>query len=911
VPVWQAVRPRASYGVDVVQDSRAPLVGRTSELDVLVKALGRAREERAPQLVTLIGVPGIGKSRLVWELFQLVDADPELITWRQGRCLSYGEGVAFWALGEMVKAQGGLLETDTAAEAEVKLAAAVSALVADESERDWVARHVRPLLGLPGESGSGVTEAFAAWRRLFEGLAAQRPLVLVFEDLHWADDGLLDFVDHLVDWASGIPLFVLCTARPELLERRPSWGGGKLNAATLALSPLRPEDAARLVAMLLDQPLLPAALQQALLERAQGNPLYAEQYVRMLADRGLLVRGGGGWALAEGEELPLPETLQGIIAARLDELAPEEKLLLQEAAVVGKVFWLGALESVADLERGALQTLLHKLERKGFLRREPRSSVADETEYAFAHALVRDVVYAQIPRIERAQKHRHAAQWIETLAAERSEDRAHVASHHWLQALELTRAAGRDDAELAKRARGALRDAGDRASRLGAREASRDLYAQALALTPRDDRERPHALYRYGRAAAYSGVDADAELAEAAESLRAAGDIEAAADAVFSRSFILWNVGRNEEAWPLTEEALALVASRPPSPLKAYLVGMYAIRCMLAGRVEDALEYAQRELELASELGLERHRAHALITIGTARATGGDVAGLGAIEEGLVLARELNDAPVLIRGYKNLSSQLADYAQLGRAAQLTDDALRTAEHFGDGFHTAWFEVELAHYAYFGGDWDVALKRLHGFFAGLGARRHYMEGSARTLLGRLEAERGRLDDGVRNSALGLEFGRSVAEHQVLLPALASHACVLVLAGRSRDAGALVDEFLELVHEPTFALADAAIALVELDRGADLERLNPSIRATPWGEAASAFAQGGYARAALLYGNAGAHVYEAEARLRLALDLARRGAASEAAREAEAAAAFFRRAGAVGRAAESEAAARATA
>jgi class 3 adenylate cyclase len=418
VVVWEAVEPRARLGTDVAHDARTALVGRERELGVLRDALARARAERAPQLVTLIGVPGIGKSRLVWELQQHVDADPELITWRQGRCLSYGEGIAFWALGEMVKAQAGLLETDTAEEAEAKLAETVAALV-PAPEREWVRGHARPLAGLPGAGGSGRDEAFAAWRRLLEAMAEQRPAVLVFEDLHWADDGLLDFVDHLVDWAAEVPMLVVCTARPELLERRPAWGGGKLNAATLALSPLTAEDSARLVGLLLDQPLLPAPLQAALLERSEGNPLYAEQYVRMLADRGLLVREAGGWRLAGDEELPLPDTLQATIAARLDGLPPEEKLLLQDAAVHGKVFWLGALgETPALVER------LHQLERKGFVRRARRSSVAAESEYAFAHALVRDVAYGQIPRLERARKHRTAAEWTERLAAERSGDHA-------------------------------------------------------------------------------------------------------------------------------------------------------------------------------------------------------------------------------------------------------------------------------------------------------------------------------------------------------------------------------------------------------------------------------------------------------------------------------------------------------
>src|SRR5207247_6302970 len=234
--------------------------------------------------------------------------DPDLITWRQGRCLPYGEGIAYWALGEMVKAQAGLLDTDSADDASEKLRAAVTAVVPDE-EQEWVVANLGPLVGLPGEERSSVAESFAAWRRFLEGLAEQRPLVLVFEDLHWADDGLLDFVDHLVDWAAGVPILVVASARPELLERRPGWGGGKANAATLSLSPLSNDDTARLIGLLLGRPLLEAGEQSELVLRAGGNPLYAEQYTQMLAERG------------DGAIPEVPESIQGIIGARLDSLA--------------------------------------------------------------------------------------------------------------------------------------------------------------------------------------------------------------------------------------------------------------------------------------------------------------------------------------------------------------------------------------------------------------------------------------------------------------------------------------------------------------------------------------------------------------------------------------------------------------
>jgi class 3 adenylate cyclase len=258
VPAWEAVEPKARLGVDVARTASTPLVGRAHEVDVLGGALARTRRERSPQLVTLVGVPGIGKSRLVHELLQVVEADPELIVWRQGRSLPYGEGVSFSALGEMVKAQAGILETDAEDEAAAKLRDAVADLVPDSEDCRWVDRHVRPLVGLAREGEAGREEAFAAWRRFLEALAERGPAVLVFEDLHWADDGLLDFVEHLVDWASGVPLLVVCTARPEVLTRRPGWGGGKPNATTLSLAPLSDEETVRLLGLLLDRAVMPA-----------------------------------------------------------------------------------------------------------------------------------------------------------------------------------------------------------------------------------------------------------------------------------------------------------------------------------------------------------------------------------------------------------------------------------------------------------------------------------------------------------------------------------------------------------------------------------------------------------------------------------------------------------------------------
>ena len=513
VAVWEAVSARSLFGVDVDLKPLTRLVGRRLELDQLLDALARARAEREPQLVTIVGVPGMGKSRLVQELSVALEAEPELIRWRQGRSLPYGQGVSYWALGEMLKAEAGILESDAATIAESKLREAV-ARVCTADDVDWLQSMLRPLIGIAENAFGGDRrgEAFAAWRRFLEGLADESPTVLIFEDLHWADDGLLDFVDALVDWATDVPLLVVSTARPELLTRRPHWGGGKPNATTLSLAPLSEHETAELVHTILERSVLPADVQAAVLARAGGNPLYAEEFARMVAERG---------PDSDSRELPLPDSLQGLISARLDALTRAEKELLQNAAVVGKVFWPGALID-ASLDGGVLDDALRALERKEFVRRERRSAVEGELQYAFRHVLVRDVAYAQIPRAVRAERHERVAAWIERRV--RGEDAAELLAHHYLSALEYSRAAGRDVTALGGRARLALRDAGRRAVALNAFANAARFFEAAVELTPEDDPDWARLALEHAEAATYVDLSSDRLLLRARDALGEVND---------------------------------------------------------------------------------------------------------------------------------------------------------------------------------------------------------------------------------------------------------------------------------------------------------------------------------------------------------------------------------------------------
>ncbi|HSF62165.1 MAG TPA: adenylate/guanylate cyclase domain-containing protein [Gaiellaceae bacterium] len=889
IPAWQAIQARSRYGIDLARPGGAKLIGRERELDVLADALARARADRTPELVTLVGVPGIGKSRLVWELFGLIEQIPDLIYWRQGRCLPYGDGITFWALGEMAKAHTGVLESDSSAEAEEKLHRTTADLLPDERESHWVEGHLRPLVGLAtqGEgSDENRYEAFAAWRRFFEAIAEERPLILVFEDMQWADDGLLDFVDSLSERVSGVPLLVLCSTRPELLERRPGWGGGKRNAVTVSLEPLSDDETARLIAALLDRPVLPAETQTALVQRAGGNPLYAEEYVRMLGDRG------------EGD-LPLPETVQGIVAARLDLLGDAEKALLQHAAVLGKVFWTDALVSLAILERRELEDRLHALERKEFISRERRSAVAGEAQYAFRHVLVRDVAYGQMPRAARADGHRHAAEWIESLPPDRSEDRSEMLAHHYLAALEYSRSAGRQPGDLVARASVALQEAGDRAIALNAFAAAVRYYSSASELGELDARR----LLAFGRALGLSESRGDDVLASAAEAALANEDMETAAEAEMLRGELRILQGERDDALAHIDRAAELVADAPLSASKAFVTSNISRFLMLAGRNEEAIRIGGDALAMAEELGLDELRAHALNNIGAAKAAKGDLSGLDDLRRSIDIASELN-SPEARRGLNNLATNLRTLGDLTAAEPLFHEALSVAERFGIVTDVLWCRVELASIAAQTGRWDEAAAAVDAAIAEFAQRApHYMEGPCRYDRARIRLGRGDIEGAVDDALTSVELAERVRDPQVLYWARAGAARIFHAAGRTPEAEVQVNRLLadvntEQVQQPAhFWVLDLAVAMAAAGRGVEfVERLPTLGPPTRWAEAAELWARDAFERAADLLEEIGARPDEALARLRAAETLVAAGRRTEADEQLGRALGFFRSVGA---------------
>jgi class 3 adenylate cyclase len=421
VQAWRALHPTARIGTE--ERDRTPFVGRDLELSMLTQLFERARSRPATEFVTIVAEPGLGKSRLVRELARHVDRLSEPVTWREGRCLPYGDGISFWALGEIVKAQAGILETDDQPTISSKLDQALTE--PDPQTRTWIKDRLAPLVGLETTTEPPQREeAFTAWRRFLEQIAAG-PTVLVIEDLHWADDAFVAFLEHLAERTAGLPLLVVVTARPEVEERHPSWPPGR-RSTVLSLSPLSDADLETLVAQ--SFPEADPELISVVLQRAGGSPLYAEQLAAMLRERMLPISGE---AL---DETLIPSSVQALIAARIDALPVEPKQVLMEASVVGKSFWAGSISALG--EHADLEATLGELVRREFCRPVHPSTMEGDLEFSFWHALVRDVAYAELTKAERARMHELVADWLEGGAGGVVHEHQEFVAYHLQTALE-------------------------------------------------------------------------------------------------------------------------------------------------------------------------------------------------------------------------------------------------------------------------------------------------------------------------------------------------------------------------------------------------------------------------------------------------------------------------------------------
>ncbi len=525
VKAWRALRVIAERQGANRMAIEPPFVGRTEELRLLKDLLHATGREAKVRVASVTGIGGIGKSRLSWELLKYIDGLTEDIYWHHGRCPAYGDGITFWALGEMVRMRAGIAETDPPGVSRSKLAASVAEHVPDEDERRWLVPRLAFLLGLEERPGGGREELFAAWRAFFERISDEGTVALVFEDLQWADDGLLDFIDSMLEWSRARPMLIVTLSRPELMDRRPNWGAGQRNFVALHLEPLDGVAMAELV-----RAMLPGAADDAVarvVERAEGVPLYAVETIRMLADRGILRAGETAYEVVgdlDLGDLQVPETLHALIASRLDALGAEDRALLQDAAVVGKSFTLGSLAAVTGADAVAMEPRLQDLVRKEFLehRVDPRSP--ERGQYAFVQSIIREVAYGMLSKADRRGRHLAVAHHYEAAG---DDELAGVVAAHYVEALAAT-PAGPDADALAARARDALGQAAERATSLGSPVQALAFAEQALAITP-GGAERAELLIGAARAAkdALRREERIAYLKGAVEVYGAAGDVNA------------------------------------------------------------------------------------------------------------------------------------------------------------------------------------------------------------------------------------------------------------------------------------------------------------------------------------------------------------------------------------------------
>jgi len=707
VPAWRAVRVVAEVGGRRRSDiAEAPFVGRDDELRLLKDLFHATGRESRIRLVSVIGPGGIGKTRLAWEFLKYVDGLADTVWWHDGRSPAYGEGISFWALGEMVRGRAGLVETDDEATTRAKLAATLATHVPDPDERRWIEPALLALLGIG--SGASSEQLFGAWRTFFERLAASAPVVLVFEDFHFADSGLLSFVDHLLDWSRTVPIYVVTLSRPELLEKRPDWGAGKRNFTSLYLDPLSEPAMRQLLAGLV--PGLPEPAIRAIVARADGMPLYAVETVRMLLAEGRLALDGDTYRpVGDLTNLAVPETLTALIASRLDGLVPEDRILVSDAAVLGQSFTPAGLAAVSGLTEAELEGRLRSLVRGELLTIEADPRSPERGQYSFVQALIREVAYNTLAKRDRKVRHLAAARFLEALG---SDELAGALASHYLAAYQNA-GEGPEAEALAVQARIALRAAADRATALGALAQAVGFLDQARSVT-RDERELAELLERAGDDAGQAGLNelAEERLREAVELRRTLGNADATAGAIALLCSLLTGTFRNEASIALIEPEVGEILGgddTPAGPGGVALLSQLSRALFFHEEHRRAVEVADRTLEAGERLDLPAIVADTLITRGSALGNfGRSYEGLGAIRAGIELADELGLVATGLRGRINLGVLSSDPRIAFEAAEA---GLEIARRYGLRGHVRILVGNLASAAMDVGEWDRAVREL--------------------------------------------------------------------------------------------------------------------------------------------------------------------------------------------------------
>jgi class 3 adenylate cyclase/tetratricopeptide (TPR) repeat protein len=833
VRLWRAIRVVGTRkGALRAEGLEAPFVGRDREIRLVKELFHASADEGKAHLVSVVGVAGVGKTRLSWEYERYVDGLADVVWWHRGRCLAYGEGVAYWALADMVRGRAGIVEAEEPESALAKIRSTVAEHIADPEERKWVEPRLAHLLGLEERSAPDQSDLFSAWRLFFERLADKDPVAIVFEDLQWADTALLDFIEYLLEWSKDHPLFILTLSRPEITERRPTWGAGRRNFTSLSLDPLPTEAMEELMQGLV--PGLPSEISTTILERAQGIPLYAVETVRMLLDRGLLEKVDGRYRpTAQLEDLEVPESLHALIAARLDGLPPEERRLLQDAAVLGKTSSKPALAALQGSDEAQLGALLTSLVRKEFLsvQADPRSP--ERGQYGFLQDLVRKVAYDTLSRKERKARHLAAADHLVGSWGGDEDEIVEVVASHLLEAYRA--APDAPDAEgIKSRARETIARAGERAASLAANDEAERYFVQAADLAE-DPVETANLLERAG-GMAWMGARTDeaTELMERAIGLfEEQGETHSAARVSARLGEITWSSGRIGEAIERMERSFEVLSRDEADEDLASLAAQLGRFLYFEGHDDRAAERLERALELAESLGLPEVLSQALNSKGALILMGSK----GRPEEGFALLRHALDVALehdaseaALRAYYNLSNLLYYHDRFDESASYAEEGLARSRKLGGRMWEWNFISELVYLAFMTGHWEDAM----GQAAGVprleeSSATRFAAGELVLSIPLILVEQGRLQEASEMLDSYAPFERS-ADVQERVAYLAAKAVVLRAQGRLAEALAAGLEALDGrsalgttypgVKVGFVTAAEAALALGDTARMEDL-------------------------------------------------------------------------------------------
>ena len=707
VAAWRAVRVVANRGgAGRTERLEAPFVGRDDELRLLKELFHATARERRPRIVSVVGQGGIGKSRLAWEFEKYIDGLVQAVYWHQGRSPAYGEGVTFWALGEMVRARAGIAEGEDAVSTRAKLAASLDEWLPDLDERRWIEPRLAHLLGLESSPFGSQEELHGAWRRFFERVAERGPTVLVFEDLQWADAGVVSFIESLLEWSRQYGILVITLARPELVDRHPAWGAGQRNFTSLTLEPLPEPAMAELLSGLV--PGLPSDARVLILARAEGVPLYAVETVRMLVDQGTLVQDDGGYRLARPlAQLAVPETLQALIGARLDGLPSADRAVLQDAAVLGHTFSVDALAAVASRDPSELQERLRTLARREVvvLDADPRSP--ERGQFRWVQGLIQEVAYSRLARRDKVARHLAAARHFETLG---DDELAGVLAGHYVAAYRAAEP-GPETEALAAQARLSLLGAAKRARSLHSHDQARGYLEQALEVTAEPDHRAD--LHERAAAAATAAArprDTVRHLEAAIELWTHAGERGRAAQATASLGVALLLASDVEPAIVALEQALSDLPDLATSAIGVPVAGALGRAYLLHGEPDRAEPWVEAALGAAERADLVEPTIDLLISKAwLAGIRGRYREALALLDGALAAAVRAGDLQTLQRARMMLSNYLATDGPV--------DALRIAREGAEHFWSVGMRGgagalagNAAYAALQVGEWDWVVER---------------------------------------------------------------------------------------------------------------------------------------------------------------------------------------------------------